>query len=162
MEEGRIRWCMELMSRKNIASDTFDGGDGAAGYIRVAKRASGPKEKTSYRMLINHNHVPAVQFVTICNELGHLYLGHLGPDEPLSIPHRASMGSVQMELEAESVAYVVCARNGVHSRSETYLAKYVREKTSIDTRDVYQVMRATGQVEALLGFAAHASLAIAK
>ena len=49
-----------------------------------------------------------------------------------------------------------CARVGVHSRSEIHLAKYATDKTTIDTLDVYQVMRATGQVEALLGLAAHA------
>jgi hypothetical protein len=155
IDQGRISWSMDLMSKKNISSDMFDGGDGAAGYIRVVKRASGSKDKNTYRMLINRNHLPVVQLVTICHELGHLHLGHLGPDKALNIPHRASMSKAQMELEAESVAYVVCARIGVHSRSETYLAKYVTEKTTIDAVDVYQVMRATGQVEALLGLAAH-------
>ena len=155
IDQARISWSMDLIGKKNIQSDLFDGGDGAAGYIRVVKRAGGPKDKNSYRMLINRNHLPVVQFVTVCHELGHLYLGHLGPDKALSIPQRASMRHAQMELEAESVAYVVCARVGVHSRSETYLSKYVTENTTIDTVDVYQVMRATGQVEALLGLAAH-------
>lgn len=36
------------------------------------------------------------------------------------------------------------------SKSETYLSKYVMEKTALDNIDVYQVMRAEGQVEALL------------
>ena len=56
---------MDLMSKKNIQTDMFDGGDAAAGYIRVVKRAADPKDKNSYRMLINQNHIPVVQFVTI-------------------------------------------------------------------------------------------------
>lgn len=155
IDHGRISRSTDLMRKKNVDSEMFDGGDGAAGYIRVTKRASGPKEKNSYRLLVNCNHPPVVQFVTICHELAHLYLGHLGPDKALNIPHRCWMGHAQMELEAESVAYVVCARIGVQSRSEAYLSKYVSEKTTLDELDVYQVMRATGQVESLLGLAAH-------
>jgi antirestriction protein ArdC len=60
------------------------------------------------------------------------------------------MGHGQVELEAESVAFLVCARNGVQSKSETYLASYVEKNATIDDVDVYQVMRAAGQVEALL------------
>jgi hypothetical protein len=65
------------------------------------------------------------------------------------------MDHAQMELEAESVAYLVCARNKAISKSETYLAKYVTGKTALDNIDVYQVMRAAGQVEGLLGVTAH-------
>lgn len=132
-----------------------DAGDGRAGSIRVVKRAASSEEKTFYRMLLNRNHSPAVQFATIAHELAHLCLGHLGPDKALSIPERASMDHAQMELEAESVAYLVCARNKVMSKSETYLSNYVTAKTALDNIDVYQVMRAAGQVEGLLGLTAH-------
>jgi Zn-dependent peptidase ImmA (M78 family) len=93
--------------------------------------------------------------MTIAHELGHLFLGHLGPDKALAVPERASMDHHQMELEAESVAYLLCARNRVISKSEIYLSRYVTENTSVDHVDVYQVMRAVGQVEALLGLTAH-------
>ncbi len=49
------------------------------------------------------------------------------------------------------MAYLVCKRNGVAPRSETYLAKYLKEDISLDQVDVYQIMRAAGQVEAILG-----------
>ena len=41
------------------------------------------------------------------------------------------------------------------SKSETYLANYVKENTTIDHIDIYQVMRAAGQVETLLALTAH-------
>ena len=63
------------------------------------------------------------------------------------------MNHRQAELEAESVAYLVCERNGVKSKSQTYLSIYVTENTTIEEVDVYQVMRAAGQVEAILGLA---------
>lgn len=155
IDQGRIGPFLELMSRKSIYGRMVDAGDAAAGSIRVIKRPAEAKENTVYRMLINQTHGAPVQFATIAHELGHLFLGHLGPDKALNVPERASMNHTQLELEAESVAYLVCARNGVQSRSETYLAKYMTEKTTVEAIDVYQVMRAAGQVEGLLGLAAH-------
>jgi len=61
------------------------------------------------------------------------------------------MNRVQQELEAESVAYLVCKSNRVEPKSETYLSHYVNQNTTTDNIDVYQVMRAAGQVETLLG-----------
>ncbi len=84
----------------------------------------------------------------------HLLLGHLGPDKALGIPERAAADHVQRELEAESVAFLVSARNGVESKSEGYLSKFVAQDNTIDEIDLYQVMRAAGQVETLLGLTA--------
>lgn len=151
IDQARIGSFMGLMSGKCVEPLMIDAGDGRAGSIRVVKRPANPKEATQYRVLINRNHTPAVQFATIVHELGHLFLGHLGPDRVMAVPERASMGQAQMELEAESVAYLLCARNKVETKSETYLANYVQNNTTIDHIDVYQVMRAAGQVETLLG-----------
>jgi antirestriction protein ArdC len=86
-----------------------------------------------------------------------LFLGHLGRDKRLNVPARPSLFHSQCELEAESVAFLVCARNGVKSSSETYLADYVQANTTVDDIDIYQVMRAAGQVESVLGLTAHTS-----
>ena len=65
------------------------------------------------------------------------------------------MSHAQREIKAESVAYLVCGRNAVKSKSETYLTAYVGTNTTIEHIDLYQVMRAAGQVETLLGLTAH-------
>jgi hypothetical protein len=80
---------------------------------------------------------------------------HLGPDKKLNVLERPRLGEDQRELEAESVAYLVCERNGAHSKSKTYLANYVQPNTRIEHIDVYQVMRAARQVENLLGLSMH-------
>ena len=112
-------------------------------------------EASSYRMNINKNHGPNVQFATLAHELAHLFLGHLGRDATLSIPDRPPQTHQQQELEAESTAYIVCARNGVDNKSDSYLAGYVKQDTTLEQLDLYQIMRAAGQVESLLGLAAH-------
>lgn len=143
-----------LLKKKHIEWHSVDAGDRNAGSIRMVERATDEKEFSEYRMQVNRNHAPPVQFTTLVHELGHLFLGHLGPDKKLSVPRRRPLDYPQAELEAESVAYLVCARHGVKSKSETYLANYVTEHTTLEEVDVYQVMRAAGQVEALLKLAA--------
>jgi hypothetical protein len=127
-----------------------DEGDLSAGSIRRVRGPAKPKDYSTYQMFINRNHKPPVQFVTVAHELAHLFLGHLGIDSKLSVPDRRGLSHTQVELEAESVAYLVCARNGVKSASETYLKHFMNENSTIPDLDVYQVMRAAGQVETTL------------
>jgi len=155
IDEEKISSFKEPLRKKNIEWIWVDAGDARAGWIRVIKRASEEKEATQYRMCVNGNHQPPVQFTTVAHELAHLFLGHLGPDKKLNITGRPSVDHGQAELEAESVAYIVCERNGITSGSETYLKDYVEANTTVDHLDIYQVMRAAGQVEALLGLTEH-------
>jgi hypothetical protein len=154
IDEQRLRSFIPLINRKNIRWCWFDGGDNKAGSIQLVQRAS-EEEPARYRLLINSNHRAPVQFTTLTHELGHLFLGHLGPDKALKVLERPTLDHVQQELEAESVAYLVCKRNAVEPRSKTYLAHFVSKNTKIENADVYQVMRATGQIESLLGLSAH-------
>ena len=146
------------LSKKNIAWNKVDAGDRNAGSIQLVKRPAKPGEASSYKMAVNKNHDPNVQFATLAHELAHLFLGHLGRDVHLRIPERPALSHQQQELEAESTAFIVCARNGVECKSQSYLASYVKQDTTIDQLDLYQIMRAAGQVETILGLAAHTKL----
>lgn len=154
IDAARLESFESLLQRKNINLLWVDAGDQKASLIRVVRRPADDKEATQYRIHINRNHDPAVQVTTLVHELGHLYLGHLGPDSKLKAPSRGRLSYEQQEIEAESVAYIVCARNGIKAKSQTYLSNFVDSNTTIDEVDVYQVMRAAGQVEAALGLAA--------
>ena len=155
MDAAALAGYASKMVKKHIAWNEMDAGDGKAGSIKVTLRATKPELPTSYQMNVNRNHGPNVQFATVAHELGHLFLGHLGKDKYLNIPERPPLQHSQRELEAESLSYIVCARNGVLSKSESYLSTHVKSDTTVDQIDLYQVMRAAGQVEALLGLTAH-------
>ncbi len=155
IDAQRMASFMPLIAKKHVVCNWFDAGDSNAGAICVVSRAVAPKEVTRYQVSINRNHVPNVQFATLAHELSHLFLGHLGSDTQLNIPQRRRLPHQEREIEAESVAYLVCKRNGVAPKSETYLAAHVSAQTKANDIDLYQVMRAAGQVETLLGLTAH-------
>ena len=54
-----------------------------------------------------------------------------------------------------SVAFLVCHRNKVAPRSDRYLSQYMEAGVGVESLDLYQIMRAAGQVETLLGLTAH-------
>lgn len=153
--EGCIAAFIKRMTAKNITVDITDAGDGKAGSIQMTKVPIDKDTRGFYKMKINGNHTPAVRFVTIAHELAHLFLGHQGEDKKWGVNDRRRCTDTQRELEAETVAFLVAKRNGVESRSETYLASYVRDNPTIDDLDFYQITRAAGQIETLLGIAAH-------
>lgn len=153
IDEFAISEFVRLLQKKGILCRWFDAGDGKAGAVQ--RKGGHPGERSAYEISLNRNHSTNVQFSTLAHELGHLFLGHLGADKSLKIPERLC-GHVQEELEAESVAYVVCSRNGVGCRSHAYLANYVSAHTTVDDGlDIYQVLRAAGQVETILGLSGH-------
>ena len=153
--EDSIATFIERMISKDIVVGITDAGDGNAGSIQIAYAPKDEKTRGCYKMKINGNHAPAVRFVTIVHELAHLFLGHLGKDKKWGIKDRRRCTHTQQELEAETVAFLVAKRNGVESKSETYLTNYVRDNPTIDDIDYYQLTRAAGQIETLLGIAAH-------
>ncbi len=155
MTAVRMSGFVALLARKNIVAEWIDAGDGKAGAIGVSERVTDPEVLVKYKVSINRNHAPAVQFATLAHELGHLCLGHLGPNKLLKIPERPRPVLKDLEIEAESVAYLVCNRNRVKPDSQTYLSEFVATNTDIDSVDFYQIMRAAGQVETLLRLTAH-------
>jgi hypothetical protein len=159
MDQMQLEHFVKLLGKKHIEWHRFDGGDRNAGSIERLTHPNGSDEPSRYRMSVNRNHDANVQFATLAHELGHLYLGHLGKDKYLSIPDRPRQSHQQRELEAESAAFIVCARNGVANRSASYLTNYVQQDTTSEQLDLYQIMRATGQIEALLGLAAQTKCA---
>jgi len=150
INETALKACAAMLGEKNIEYFMVDEGDRSAGAIRVVHRATNDKETTRYRIKINRNHEPAVQFGTLAHELAHLFLGHLGPDQKLKIRDRYGLSHSDREIEAESVAYIVCGRNGVELKSHSYLSSFVDADTTVDNIDIYQIMKAAGQVENLI------------
>jgi len=160
----RIDEFVAKLKIKRIETRYVDHGDGAAGSIRRERKAGKKpgEEKFNYIMQVNQNHCAATQFVSIAHELGHLFLGHLGRDKNLEVPNRKYVERKEREIEAEAVAYIVSARNGIESKSEKYLSGFVRDDTAVEKLNLHQITRAAGAVEKTLGLVYKASYTIPK
>ena len=156
LKKAHIFQFTSLLIKQGIGLKLIAYGDAHAGHIQaehkpegleIGERSTDVKVRPTYHISVNSTHEPNVQFVTLVHELAHLYLGHLGPDKYLKIAERTHPKHELAELEAESVAYLVCARNGVSSLSEEYLANFVRDNETIESFDLYLLLKAAGQIE---------------
>ena len=139
-------------------------GSGHAGHIRLIRGTDGlnqkGKKRHTYEIRVNKAHDPNVQFATLAHELGHLFLGHLGEDEPLEIKGRDKLDHAQEELEAEMVSYIVCERQGVSNVAESYLAGFVQNEENVDSLNLYGITQAAGRIEAKLSLAAKIDIGV--
>ncbi len=71
-----------------------------------------------------------LKYSLLVHELAHIYCGHLGADEKdpkhRHWQNRAHLTKNQGEIEAETVAYLVCSRCGIVTRAIEYVAGYLK------------------------------------
>ena len=103
-----------------------------------------------YEMLVNQTMNREAQYATIAHELGHLYCGHIGTPNEKWWPNRKGMDLCAREFEAESVAYLVCARLGLEIPSDSYLSGYLRKnEEKIPPISLDCILKAAGLIEAM-------------
>lgn len=79
--------------------------------------------------------------------MAHIYLGHLGGDPDGKWPSRIGLTRNQRELEAESVAYIVCRRHNLVMLSGDYLSGYWGEPVKKENMSVDMIMKTAGRIE---------------
>lgn len=106
-----------------------------------------PKSHFPFRVKLNAHHTRTTRFATLAHELGHIYCGHLGGERKGRWPNRSNrLSEAQEELEAEAVAWLVCQRNGITSRSKEYLGSLISEE-AIEGISMYAIFEAANRVE---------------
>ena len=104
------------------------------------------KNKRRFRVRLNSNHDLPTRFATLAHELGHIYCGHIGADSKGRWPDRSRLTSETRELEAEAVAWLVCQRNGITTRSKDYLSSLIDRADQQDV-SMYAIFDAANRVE---------------
>jgi hypothetical protein len=104
------------------------------------------KDKRTFTVKLNAKHDLATRYATLAHELGHIYCGHVGEDSLGRWPNRSHIDKQVMELEAEAVAWLVCQRNGVLTRSRDYLASLIHQ-SDLSMVSMYSVFEAANRVE---------------
>jgi hypothetical protein len=114
-----------------------------------AKRISPPAKGTqpNFEVVYNSNQPRAEAYVTLVHELAHIYCGHLGECATRRIPDRGSLPPDVAEFEAESVAYIVCARRGLVTTAPKYLAMYLGAEAEVPPIDIHCVLTVASRIE---------------
>lgn len=105
--------------------------------------AKGPR----WLVKVNAKHDVPTKFATLAHELGHVYCGHIGEDPQRRWPNRAFLARSEAELEAEAVAWLVCNRNGIVTRSNEYLSSLIGQ-ADMSKVSMYSIFEASNRVEA--------------
>jgi hypothetical protein len=100
-----------------------------------------------YDVLFNKSSSTEARYATIAHELAHLYCGHLGSPNVKWWPDRRGLDLTNRELEAESAAFLVCARLGIDNPSEKYLANYFGANPEVPKISIDAVMKSAGLIE---------------
>ncbi len=100
----------------------------------------------SFRIRLNAKHDLPTRYCTLAHELGHVYCGHVGGDNKGRWADRSHLKHVHKEMEAEAVAWLVCQRNEVQTKSREYLSALVRD-AGVDEISMYAIFEAANRVE---------------
>ena len=144
---------IENAKRDGIAIHTARLGSQQAGSIRTAELPNQPLAfgerilPVRYELELDQNASEESRYACLVHELAHLYCGHLGTPNPQWWPDRSGRKRAILELEAESVAYMICTRFGIDNPSEKYLAGYVAEFKKVSRISPECIMKAAGLIE---------------
>jgi hypothetical protein len=91
---------------------------------------------------------PEARFATLVHELAHVYCGHLVAPSGVWWPLRR-VDYTCREFEAEAVAWIVCARQGIDPGSYRYLEGFLRPGARLPDVSLNQIMVAANHIEGL-------------
>lgn len=103
--------------------------------------------ETNYLVLLNKDHSSEEKYSTLVHELGHIFCGHLGIDDLAWWESNTDHAVDVKEIEAESVSYLVCMRQGLTTNSEQYRSDYRTPGLELPAFGINAVLQATDYIE---------------
>jgi len=145
--EGKLNPSIYDLTVLNCATDLIQYEEGnmaisSAGYATN-------REKDSFKIVINKTYNLETKYSTLGHELAHVYAGHLGTFQGTWWKARLDLTKEVKEIEAESIAYLVCGRNGLKASSEAYLSNYITTNQEIPFISMEVVLTVSGYIESL-------------
>jgi len=99
------------------------------------------------RVVVHESLDGASRFATLCHELAHIYLGHLGGDGDGWWPSRINLTHGSIEIEAEATAYIVSIRVGLKPTSDQYLSGHLKSGEVPKSVSLEMVGKVAGRLE---------------
>ena len=127
--------------KENVVIDEKEIANAAAGYVR--------NKKNHFDVTINSTWDVNVKYSTLIHELGHIYCGHAGVINRCWWKDRSKLAPDIKEIEAESVSYLVCARVGLETSSESYLSEYIKNQKIMPLISLDTILTVAGYIEQL-------------
>lgn len=106
-----------------------------------------PDEAFDFLIAISRDQQFPDSYATLVHELGHIYSGHLGNRQDDWWKDRRKLSYSQVELEAESISYLVCRRRGVETKSVEYLARFAEIDQEIPPVSIETILSVTYHIE---------------
>ena len=105
------------------------------------------KKDASYLIILNKASHLEEKYENLVLELGHIFCGHLGIDKNAWWSERHSLAPTQEEIEAQSVALLICQRKGLISSTHKYLPEYLTEDHEIPVFSLNALLQAVNYIE---------------
>jgi len=105
------------------------------------------KKDANYLVLLDKNQSRQDRFAALAYELGHIFCGHLGIDRQAWWPERRDLNISGEEIEAESVAYLVCRRMGLKAASRKFLSDDPAKDPQMPAVSLNAIIQAVTYVE---------------
>lgn len=102
-----------------------------------------------YLISVNQNSNNEEVFASIIHELAHFFCEHLKAPNDKWWQVRSLDINVE-EFEAETVAWIICERNGIKNPSDIYLSGYLDNNNTIPEINLECVLKTVNKIEALL------------
>lgn len=87
------------------------------------------------------------RFGVLCHEIAHILLGHLGSDWDHWWPARTNLGRAPIEVEAESVAWIVTSRLGITGSSAAYVSRQMPNGQTPAGVSLDMIAKVSGYIE---------------
>jgi len=133
---------------KNAEKDSIDYFEekmqmGGAGYASTFTN-------NRFKVTINSQYCINEKFSTLVHELAHIYCGHQGSVKGNWWESRKGILSKEArEIEAESVSYLVCVRNGLETTSPEYLSGYIKEDKELPDISLETILIVANYIETM-------------
>lgn len=104
---------------------------------------------SSFKVLLNSSQTIEARYTTLAHELAHIFCGHCGINPKSWWKERMNLSKSAEELEAESVAYLVCKRQGLTPNSESYLNSYLESNSEMPNISIDSILTVAGYIESM-------------
>ncbi len=133
---------------KNASKDGID-------YYEEKMQTGGAGYATSihngrFMVKVNSTYRITEKYSTLVHELAHIYCGHQGSlKENWWESRHGLLSKDAREIEAESVSYLVCMRNGLETTSPEYLSNYIIEDKPLPKISLETILTVANYIEKL-------------